>query len=299
MSPLFEGVDGNQIFTHNVQLLEENKYLIAGRLVALSFAQEGPSPRFFNEVLFDLMVGGKVNILEDLREKLGGILPEKMIEITEQMIGISTDIQREKFLIDHGDWIAAHGGIPNVWQISEKNAKDMAERLIKHHIFYRTSSAINQFKTGMDDVAGFWQLVAANSTQFKTLFCHQCLSLNKEQFQSLFKINFSEEGSNKRFFEEETMYSWELFLQDVCDGNIQATLEELLSFITGADQIPPTGFSKCIDIIFYATETGVKRLPHASTCSLEFYLPRGVGDPNIFKEMMLMSLKECIGFEKI
>lgn len=106
-----------RIFTYNVQLLEENKYVIAGRLVALSFAQEGPSPRYFNEVLFDLMVGGKVNILEDLREKLGGIFPEKMIEITEQMIGISTDIQREKFLIDHGDWIAAHGGIPNVWQI--------------------------------------------------------------------------------------------------------------------------------------------------------------------------------------
>lgn len=57
--------------------------------------------------------------------------------VSIQMIGISTDIQREKFLIDHGDWIAAHGGIPNVWQISEKNAKDMAERLIKHHIFYR------------------------------------------------------------------------------------------------------------------------------------------------------------------
>lgn len=74
-----------RIFTYNVQLLEENKYLIAGRLVALSFAQEGPSPRYFNEVLFDLMVGGKVNILEDLREKLGGILPEKMIEITEQV----------------------------------------------------------------------------------------------------------------------------------------------------------------------------------------------------------------------
>lgn len=94
MSPLFEGVDGNRIFTHNVQLLEENKYLIAGRLVALSFAQEGPSPRFFNEVLFDLMVGGKVNILEDLREKLGGILPEKMIEITEQVC-----VQSEKKIL--------------------------------------------------------------------------------------------------------------------------------------------------------------------------------------------------------
>lgn len=57
--------------------------------------------------------------------------------VSIQMIGISTDPKREKFLLDHGDWIAAHGGIPNVWQISEKNAKDMAERLIKHHIFYR------------------------------------------------------------------------------------------------------------------------------------------------------------------
>lgn len=68
--------------------------MIAGRLVALSFAQEGPSPRFFNEVLFDLMVGGKVNILEDLREKLGGILPEKMIEITEQVC-----VQSEKKIL--------------------------------------------------------------------------------------------------------------------------------------------------------------------------------------------------------
>lgn len=85
MSPLFEGGDGNRIFNHNIQLLEENKYLIAGRLIALSIAQEGPPPRFFNEVLFGLMVGNSVNVLEDLREKLGGILPEKMIELTEQV----------------------------------------------------------------------------------------------------------------------------------------------------------------------------------------------------------------------
>lgn len=86
MSPLFEGGDGNRIFTHNIQLLEENKYLIAGRLIALSIAQEGPPPRFFNnEVLFGLVVGNSVNVLEELREKLGGILPEKMIELTEQV----------------------------------------------------------------------------------------------------------------------------------------------------------------------------------------------------------------------
>ncbi|XP_061168356.1 uncharacterized protein LOC133180090 [Saccostrea echinata] len=163
----------------------------------------------------------------------------------------------------------------------------------------KTSAAINQCKTGMDDVAGFWKLVAANSTQFRSLFCHQCLPLTKEKFESLLKINFSDEGSNKRSQEEDTVYSWELFLQDVSDGNIQATLEELLSFITGADQVPPTGFPKCIDIIFYASEIGVKRLPHASTCSLEFYLPRGVSDPNTFRDMMLMSLKESMGFEKI
>lgn len=31
------------------------------------------------------MVGGKVNLLEDLREKFGGIFLEKMIEIIEQV----------------------------------------------------------------------------------------------------------------------------------------------------------------------------------------------------------------------
>lgn len=32
-----------------------------------------------------------------------------------QMIGISIDFKREKFLFDYGDWIVVYGGILNVW----------------------------------------------------------------------------------------------------------------------------------------------------------------------------------------
>ena len=31
-SPLLEGVEGNRIFTHNIQLLEENHYRLAGNV---------------------------------------------------------------------------------------------------------------------------------------------------------------------------------------------------------------------------------------------------------------------------
>ena len=56
-SVLFQGPEGNKLFNHNIDLLEKNHYCLAGQLVALSIAQDGPGPFFFNEHLFDLMVG--------------------------------------------------------------------------------------------------------------------------------------------------------------------------------------------------------------------------------------------------
>lgn len=95
-----------------------------------------------------------------------------------------------------------------------------------------------------------------------------------------------------------TIYAWELFLQDIDDQCVDVSFAELLSFITGTDNIPPRGFQKKIDIQFYTSESGT-RLPSASTCSLVLFLPRGVRDPNEFKAVMLRSLKESQGFHKI
>lgn len=82
------------------------------------------------------------------------------------------------------------------------------------------------------------------------------------------------------------------------DGDIAVTMEDVLAFMTGAFHIPPCGFHKKIDIHFFNQEPGVNRLPHVSTCSLEMWLPRGIG-PDHFSALMLRCLKESGGFLKV
>ena len=56
-SALFQGQNGSKIFQHDIDLLEKRQYRLAGQIVALSIAHDGPGPHFCNEKLYDLMVG--------------------------------------------------------------------------------------------------------------------------------------------------------------------------------------------------------------------------------------------------
>lgn len=78
---------------------------------------------------------------------------------------------------------------------------------------------------------------------------------------------------------------------------MQVTFQELLTFITGADHIPPCGFTKDIDVLFYPADD-VCRLPHVSTCALTLWLPR-LEDHSILSTLLVRSVKESSGFLKI
>ena len=55
-SNIFEGPEESRYFSHDVQLLQKKQYFLAGQLVALSLAQDGPSLSVLNEHLYDFMV---------------------------------------------------------------------------------------------------------------------------------------------------------------------------------------------------------------------------------------------------
>ena len=84
----------------------------------------------------------------------------------------------------------------------------------------------------------------------------------------------------------------------VLDKEIPMTFTELLTFITGADHVPPCGFPSRIEIQFYTREDGENRLPYVSTCALQFRLPRGVG-PEVLSELLVRAVKETSGFLKV
>lgn len=79
-------------------------------------------------------------------------------------------------------------------------------------------------------------------------------------------------------------------------GEVDVSFSEVLAFVTGADNIPPCGFTKQVDLDFYPCED--QRLPSASTCALQLWIPR-VTDPDMVSAMMLRAVKESHGFLKV
>jgi len=73
----------------------------------------------------------------------------------------------------------------------------------------------------------------------------------------------------------------------------------LLAFWTGADAVPPCGFSDQLQLAFYDFEEGSRRLPSASTCGLTMWLPRGLTEPDELKAMLHLAIVGAHGFGKL
>ena len=67
-------------------------------------------------------------------------------------------------------------------------------------------------------------------------------------------------------------------------------IDRLLAVRNGADKVPPMGFHKKIDVIFFENSQTEKRRPYVSTCDLKLYLPVGYDDPELFEELFSNSL---------
>lgn len=119
--------------------------------------------------------------------------------------------------------------------------------------------------------------------------------LNAKVFKKLYNNQFSDEGYHQKDKKEKTTYSFELFLKDLEEGLVQdLTLEDLLVFITGADNIPPLGFI----VAFYNMDSEPRRLPWSSTCSLALSLLNGFEDAQKFDALICNALLNCYAFSK-
>ena len=85
-------------------------------------------------------------------------------------------------------------------------------------MFFRNSAEIEDFKKGLNVVCGLWDRLTENPSKWKEVMCHRSSPLDKGTFLNLLEIEWSPVGSNKKIQEDDTIYCWEVFLQDV-EGN--------------------------------------------------------------------------------
>ncbi|KAA0701590.1 hypothetical protein E1301_Tti023855 [Triplophysa tibetana] len=145
-----------------------------------------------------------------------------------------------------GDWIS-ECGVPSIFSSTFQDVTSVFTQILKHYIYHRVASMVQQFKAGMNSCNLFWEKVATDWHEFLPIFTHTSVRLSRTVFRELFYVKWTAEGSNRREKEEDTMYQWECLLMSIQEGETtDITFEELLTFATGADAIPPLDFPhKC------------------------------------------------------
>ena len=78
----------------------------------------------------------------------------------------------------------------------------------------RVSAEVEQFCSGINRVGGLWDLIMKDPLPWEDAFCKR-RSVSKKFFIEEMEIQYSPDGSNRRKEENETVYSWEIFLQDI------------------------------------------------------------------------------------
>lgn len=280
-------------FTHNLESLRNNEYYVAGQLIAWSILQGGGGPKCFSNEIYKFFKCGEKSA--KLYDKISD---RSLKEILTALDEIEDAAAFSNFLDSYADRICEFGYI-NIYIAKLVDKSDISHSLMNQFFKYSVFCEIQQFQNGMSSIGSkFGEHVWDDKALFELVLGEKKIDLDWQTFKNLFAINFSDKGSNKRSHEEESIYSWEMLLQDIKDGELSMKFEDLLVFITGASAIPPLGFDEKPTLNFYTNEDNVRRLPWSSTCTNALYLPRNCS-PDILKEMIIQSVSEGHGFGKV
>ncbi|KAK3750313.1 hypothetical protein QZH41_001773 [Actinostola sp. cb2023] len=284
--------DGNW-FVHDLELLKQRKYELAGKLVSWSILHGGSGPKCLSIEAY-CVVQGK---LIDQTQVIEVVSDAKLKDILKSIKAANEENFLE-VINKHDDEIAGYG-YSKIYTSKFGDKEKILESLLNQSFLFSVYADMQQFRAGMNMIGGLGDTVFENYNVFQAVLSNNIDKLTSALLQKHYTVCFSEAGSNRKEKELETIYSFDVFQKDLEEGEMEDLhLSDLLVFMTGADSIPPLGFDSKITVEFYDVIDGERRLPWSSTCSLGLYLPRGISDPHKFRSMLYQSLIEGQGFGK-
>ena len=148
--------------------------------------------------------------------------------------------------------------------------------IIEAQCIYSCKAQLDEIVRGLDSV-NIGPMLRSHPKQFLPFFLHPPKPLTPGMLQDLFTLDLAHEGSNRRDLEEETALFWVNFLFELGedgslsfqDDDTQApaysiTLPDILNFVTGSTEVPPTGFVPT-PTISSAPQPNIPLLPHVQT----------------------------------
>ncbi|XP_062401837.1 uncharacterized protein LOC134092781 isoform X2 [Sardina pilchardus] len=255
-SSMFEGRNGKLNLALDSLALREDHYFIAGRAIAVSLVHGGPPPGFISGTLYSLLVEpGEVSpVLEDIADS---DLHEKLKKVSRcaSLTDLLTAIEPMQ------DYLANAGCLRQLKSIEERDV--FVQDILMFQVVHRVHRAFERFKEGMKTL-GVLDALRMHPDNFRHLMCYEPAILSAELLENLFEVRKSGEGTNKRLLEERVVPLWNDYLLNSEEVG-PSKLGEILTFATGADKIPPVGFSPKPSIEFLH-EMPDSLFPMANTC---------------------------------
>lgn len=272
---VLEGEPYNKTFIHSVPLLDKEMFFKAGRMIVWSILHGGPGFPFLNSTLYQLLIEPK-----DVVYSTDDVID---LDVKNKIQKLQTADEEELNLLS--DWMVEQGVYGVVPPYTEQKRDCMARQLLKSHVYLRIHAEIAQFRKGLNTLE-FYTIMKSNSEEVRGLFLHMLSNsmVTMQKIKEIIHINYSEDGSNDKRKEEDTMYAFELFLQDCSEDTSEINLNMLLAFWTGAETIPPLGFHKKLEIKFVEDPA---LLPVAHTCDLLLEISRGETPEEFHRKMEL------------
>ncbi|CAI5682048.1 unnamed protein product [Oreochromis niloticus] len=291
LSPMFEGEEGKMNLALDSAAMREDRYFIAGRAIAVSLVHGGPPAGFLSPTLFSCLVDGPdlaKPVLEDvadsdLREKIKRV---KECKSFEDLIVATEPLQ---------DYLANAGCLRPLRRLEDKDL--LIHDILMFQVIHRVRGPFERFQDGLRTLEVL-DKIQAHPESFRTLLCWSPSVLTADLLDSLFTIRLSPAGSNKRHAEAVVISFWRDYLTDAEDQDGTQKLGTILAFATGANTVPPIGFSPQPSIEFLHQEPDAQtmsKLPIANTCINCLKLPLHTSYKD-FQENMDFALGNTHGF---
>uniref|UniRef100_A0A3B4ZHL7 G2/M-phase specific E3 ubiquitin protein ligase n=1 Tax=Stegastes partitus TaxID=144197 RepID=A0A3B4ZHL7_9TELE len=240
---VFEGPDGAKNLALNSQALREDLYFDVGCLLALSLVHGGPPVGFFSPALYQCLFNhpahrpltvGHMTPNTPLTRRVGQIAEaESLDELREAMVASC-------------DFLEMAGCNRPISSLEEREA--LVEDLVNFTMITRMQLPLQRFREGLQTLGVFDQVQLFPSVFF-VVFCEAADHLTAQTVGRLFAVSFSEQD-DKLNRETAVVTFWRHFLLECEVGRSSVSLQDLLQFSTGVEEVPAVGLLPAPSISF-------------------------------------------------
>ncbi|KAL3049776.1 hypothetical protein OYC64_009099 [Pagothenia borchgrevinki] len=229
-SEVFEGPEGSKNLALDSKALRDDLYFDAGCLLALSLVHGSPVS-FFSRALFQCLFNYPPNQPLSVKH----MTPYTHVTCQVSRIAEAETLDDVKDVLEESwEFMELAGCNRPISRLQEREA--LVEDLVSFMMITRLQLPLQRFREGLQTLGVFDQ-VQLFPAVFLSVFCDTAVRLTAQTVDQIFTVNFSEQ--EERLSREKPVVAfWRNFLQDCEDGKTSISLQDLLSFSTGSEDLP-------------------------------------------------------------